>query len=427
MELEELLKWVSAHQFHGIRPGLFRIGQLLKKLGSPHRRLRCIHIAGTNGKGSTAAMIESILRHHGFKTALYTSPHLFKLNERFRVNGKDIPDSRLKEVLKAVKKASSDVQVTYFEITTAAAFLYFCEEGVDFAVIECGLGGRLDATNVLVPEVAIITSVDLDHTKYLGSTLEKIAFEKACIVKRKTPCVLGSVKEPAKKVIKNRGRLLKSQVFEFGKDFFVYKSEKGVTYEGKNRFLNLNPSLKANYQLSNIGCAIKGCEILEDKGFLKLKESLVKEALSKIRWQGRFEEYLLNGKRLFIDASHNLEGAKALLSSLKDMGIESFVLILGMTNEDGTKPFLEILNVLNSKANHLILCEFPSPRKVVTLEDWKKALGNRFDFWQKSGFLRVFDSPYKAFAYLKGLGFRDVLITGSLYFIRHWLRLLEKV
>ena len=191
--LKHYLEWLSSYEFHGIKPGLARITKILNLLGNPHKKIKTIHIAGTNGKGSTAIILSEILKAHSLKVGLYTSPHLFRLNERFRINGEEISDKKLEDLLKRLKEVIKDFPVTYFEITTALAFLLFFEEKVDIAVIECGLGGRLDATNVIKPEVSIITTVGRDHTKYLGDTLEKIAFEKAGIMKREVPCVLGEI------------------------------------------------------------------------------------------------------------------------------------------------------------------------------------------------------------------------------------------
>ncbi|NPA40516.1 MAG: bifunctional folylpolyglutamate synthase/dihydrofolate synthase [Thermodesulfobacteria bacterium] len=423
--LSELLNWLSKYEFHGIKPGLARTIKLLKLLGNPHKKFSSIHIAGTNGKGSTGAMVSSILSAHGLKTGFYSSPHFFKLNERFKVNNEEISDEELADLLLLLKKVIKDMPVTYFEITTALAFLYFAEKQVDIAIVECGLGGRLDSTNVILPEVSIITSIGKDHTKYLGDSLESIAFEKACIIKRNKPCVIGKVPEVAYHTIKNRAKLLNSPAFYFGKDFFVKEENRGLwSYIGKKQFSNINLSLKGDYQKYNLGCALKTLEILEEKSFLKIEEDKLKLALSQVNWKGRYEKISFKGKKFLIDVAHNLEGAIALKNSLKSENFNDFVLIMGMSNEDGKKPFLDVLNVFLPYCNKVFLCDFESPRKIVSIKEWKKALTNKIKTNPEKNFY-FFSSPYEAFKTALNLQNKKFLITGSIYFVKHWLKLLE--
>lgn len=418
--LKFYLNWLNQHQFHGIKPGLTRIVNLLKKLGNPHRKYPSLHIAGTNGKGSTCAILNALLTEHGFKSGLYTSPHLFKLNERFKINYQDIPDKELLEILKTLKTYVEE-PITYFELTTALAFLYFAEKKVDIAVIETGLGGRLDATNVIHPEMSFITSIGFDHTKYLGNTLEKIAFEKAGIIKREKPLVLGRIDAKPLKVIVERANRLSSKIFLLEQDFRIEALENLWEYRGKYHFHGLKLSLQGNYQGSNLALAIKGLEILEDKGWLKIEEDKLKKALRKVSWEGRYKKTFINSKEILFDCAHNPEGIKALKASLIKDNFYPFILIFGATNEDGEKPFLSLLVELSSFAHRILISEFKAERRVVSIEDWAKVLNDTRSF-------EFYKEPHQALE--RALSTEDcskILITGSIYFVASALRVLKEI
>ncbi|MFN3921408.1 MAG: bifunctional folylpolyglutamate synthase/dihydrofolate synthase [Caldimicrobium sp.] len=413
------LKWLIKHQFHGIKPGLFRIQKLLKKLGNPHLKFFSIHVAGTNGKGSTCAILSTILTHFGLKTGLYTSPHLIKVEERFKINGEKISEDRLCELLKILYTYSQE-PITYFELTTALAFLYFAEEEVDIAVIETGMGGRLDATNVIKPEVSIITTIGLDHTKYLGNTLEDIAFEKAGIIKRERPVVLGNIPQNALKVILDRAELLSSPVFLYNRDFFIYPNEENWNYKGKYSFRNLSLSLKGDYQGHNLALALKTLEILEERNFIQLKEEPLRKALKNVIWEGRYKKIKLSNKEVLLDCAHNSQGIEVLKQSLEKEKFYPYLLILGATNEDGEKPFWQLYEILSPFAEKVYITEFVAERKVVTLTDWKQILKNNIKE------VEFFTDP--AIALKKALEEKNierVLITGSIYFIGEILKILQ--
>ncbi len=407
MLYQEALDWLSGFQFHGIKPGLERISRLLKRLGNPERRFLSIHLAGTNGKGSTAAMIEAVLRAHGLKTGLYTSPHLISVRERFLVSGNPISREDFVSLCKEVKKALGDDQATYFELTTAMAFLWFAEQRVDWAVIECGLGGRLDATNVILPEVTVITNVGLDHQAYLGESLREIAFEKAGIIKEEVPIVTGPLKKEALEVIEEKARQKKAPLFRFGKDFKV-EGERPYLFQGRLRIENLIPSLRGQFQVFNLGVALKTLECLPD---VSLNEDLVREALARVSWPGRYEK--LRGERLVIlDGAHNLDGIRALKETLQKEGINNFDLLYAASNEGGTKPFLEMLKILIPHTRRLFLCEPPGPRHPVAISIWQQEFSS-LDLpevflqknWKKALFLalQAKDLP--------------LVVTGSLYLV----------
>jgi len=426
MTFKEAFEWLSRFQFHGIRPGLERITVLLSRLGHPEKAFQAVHIAGTNGKGSTAAILEGLLRHHGVKTGLYTSPHLVSVCERFRVAGKPISEARFAALCSRVREALGELPATYFELTTALAFLYFAEEGVELAVVECGLGGRLDATNVIDPEVAIITNIGLDHQAYLGESLCQIAAEKAGIIKERRPVVVGPVSPEALYVIANRAKDLSAPLFQFDKDFRVFSSQSGFVYQGRRRLSGLELNLKGRFQQTNLALALKAFELLEEKGF-PFHEGAVRQALREVAWPGRYEMFKLP-RLVILDGAHNLDGIRALLESLEEDGIKRYHLLFAASDEGGTKPYLEMLKALLPKAERIFLCQPPGPRKPVTIAEWREhlerakeggALSRENSFVFKNSWEEALEEA------LKGSNL-PLLVTGSLYLVGQVRALLKR-
>ncbi len=388
MDFKEALDWLNSFQFHGIKPGLERIEKLLSYLGHPEKKFPAIHIAGTNGKGSTAAILATALSAQGLKVGLYTSPHLVSVRERFQINGNPIEESSLAALLNQIKKGLEELALpaTYFEITTAAAFLYFAQEKVDLAVVECGLGGRLDATNVCHPLLTLITNVALDHQKYLGPTLEAIAREKAGIFKPERPALVGKLKPPALKVIEERAQSLKVPLFRYGKDFRIRKKDGLYHYYGPElRLQALELSLSGPFQRENLALALAALEKLKAWGW-PLKEALLRKALKRVNWPGRCE-YLAVGPGVLLDGAHNLEGSRALLKALKEREFRDYTLIFGATDEGGDKPYRKMLSLLSSSASQVFLCEPPGPRHPVTLKEWEKVRpqgARTFKSWEEA-------------------------------------------
>ncbi|WP_022854176.1 bifunctional folylpolyglutamate synthase/dihydrofolate synthase [Thermodesulfatator atlanticus] len=409
MEFNEAKNWLSGFQFHGIKPGLSRINKLLASLGHPEKNYPCVHLAGTNGKGSTAAFLESILRAHGLKTGLYTSPHLVSVCERFKINGKNLSEEKFAKYCTDVKEVLGTGEATYFELTTAIAFWAFSQEKIDIAIIECGLGGRLDATNVITPALSIITPISYDHMAYLGETLSQIAREKAGIIKPGIPVVLAPQREEAREVILKSARQKKAPVYQYGRDFRCKPLTKDThRYEGAHVFEGLVLSLRGEYQVENMALAIKAAEILEEKGFLRLSEEKLKKALSTTFWPCRFE-FLPFEPPVILDAAHNEEGINLLLKNLSQAGIEKFILLFAASNEGGTKPFYKMLEKIMPKAAKIFICEPPGPRAPVTIEEWKKALNSNENI-----------SYYKSWeeallAARKSQGKLPLVVAGSLY------------
>lgn len=411
--MQDSLKWLYSLGMHRINPGLERISCLLEKMGNPHLKIPTIHITGTNGKGSTSAILSSVLTSHGFKTGLYTSPHLIRINERFKIDGIEISDEKLNHYLRQIRALIRNEQVTFFEVTTALAFYYFYEEKVDIAVIECGMGGRLDATNVVKPLVSVITNVGFDHTKYLGRSLEEIASEKAGIIKKNTPFVVGNIDPSLISLFEKKAQQLDAPFNLFNRDFKVKQTLKGWTYQGKKTYLDLFLNLKGVYQGENLGCAIKALEILEDIGFMQIDENSLRKGLSSVIWEGRYQKIYLKNKEIVIDVAHNLDGIKALAKTLEQDNFKDFILLMGVTNEDGDKPFLEMLMRLIPFCRCLFICEFISPKEIVSIKEWR----DRLETLDLPLEIFYFSSPSAALEKALREPISKVLVTGSVYFV----------
>ncbi|MDR1696292.1 MAG: bifunctional folylpolyglutamate synthase/dihydrofolate synthase [Endomicrobium sp.] len=311
----------SLKEYEGMKPGLSRIKKFFDMTGNPQNKLNCVHIAGTNGKGSTAAFLEAVLRENGYKTALYTSPHLADITERIKVNGKSIPKNEFNAIAGKYIKYARQCRLSYFEYLTAIAFMYFAGQKTDIAVIETGLGGRFDATNVIEkPLVSVITSISLDHCEILGNTVEKIAFEKAGIIKKGTFAVCSEVPPKALKVIQDKALGVSGRLFVLGGDFFVkHASGSKFDYRGIGREINgIKIPLAGRHQLNNAASALCAVELLAKSGYV-FEDKKIKKALSRAVWAARFDvrKVTLNGKKfeLVIDGAHNEEGIDAFIET----------------------------------------------------------------------------------------------------------------
>ncbi|MBE9504050.1 MAG: bifunctional folylpolyglutamate synthase/dihydrofolate synthase [Proteobacteria bacterium] len=312
------------HQLSRLDPskidlGLDKTRSLLERLGNPHERFKSIHIAGTNGKGSTAAFISSILTASGYRTALYTSPHLETFSERIKIDDKHIAQHKIDEISVKVRKAAEQMpslSPTYFEFATALAFVYFAEMDVDFAVIETGLGGRLDATNILSPLVSVITPVSMDHADYLGDSLDKVAMEKAGIIKEDTPVVMSGQVDIVASVIKKVASEKKAPLLVYGRDFQKINVNDDFRYRGREMiFEKLRSSLYGDHQKENATVALAALEVLTNIG-VKLYERDVQKGIRDAYLPGRFE-VVTTQPYVILDGAHNPEGARMLVNAIK--------------------------------------------------------------------------------------------------------------
>ena len=323
---------------------LRRMEELLERLGNPHLRARAVHVAGTKGKGSTAAMIASAIGAAGYRTGLYTSPHLHTFRERINIAGKDIAErefytlvERLKPEVEAVNLGNAYGQLTTFEILTAMALTYFGEAKVDFQVLETGLGGRLDATNVVPAEVAVITSISLDHAEVLGDSLDKIAGEKAGIIKPGSVVVISPQQEEAEMVIAEVCGDRGAKLIAVGRDVTWQKmaanmSGQSLRVKGQLDNYDLTIPLLGEHQLENAATAVASLEALASCGVTIPAESIV-GGLAKVRWPGRLE--ILSHEPLFlVDGAHNADSARRLKEAIKQyFDFQRLVLIIGVSSD----------------------------------------------------------------------------------------------
>jgi len=337
----------------GIKPGLDIITGLLQALGNPHHKLAVVHVAGTNGKGSVCAMLESVLRASGFKTGLYTSPHLIDFSERFRINGVPIKGKKLEGYIQMLEETADRVAgetaqrpATFFEISTAIAFQYFVDEAVDIAIVETGMGGRWDATNVVIPLLSIITHIDIDHTNYLGDSIEAIAAEKAGIIKPGRPVVSAPQSDAVLSELRKPGVpiICSSEVVS------VVKTDGPQKLKIETHSRNLPPinlPLLGDCQRENCAVAVAALEVLADMlGF----DPEFKNGLEAVEWGARFQ-ILEVDPLVILDGAHNPSAARALVKTLREnYAGYRFGFILGFLDDKDTVEFLHEIKPLVSKA-----------------------------------------------------------------------------
>ena len=320
MELNEALSFIHGTDWKGSRLGLERMRELMRRLGDVQDTLKYVHVAGTNGKGSTSTMLASILRSAGYKTGLYTSPHLVRVNERFRIDGADVSDAALCRAAEAVKAAADGMEdaPTEFEILTAMAFWYFAEQRCDAVVLEVGLGGRLDATNVIrSPEAAVIANIGLEHTAILGDTLPKIAAEKAGILKPGTTAVTypvsAAVDAVYRAVCAERGARWHPVSFDTLREREHSLAGQRFDYGGET---DLSLHLLGVHQCRNAALAVETVRVLREKGW-RISEKALREGLEAARWEARFE-VLRRDPPFIVDGAHNPQCIDALCASLDE-------------------------------------------------------------------------------------------------------------
>ncbi len=349
---DELKSWLYDLQVFGIKLGLSSTEALLARLGRPERTFPAVHLAGTNGKGSTARMMAQALEAAGLKVGLYTSPHLVNMRERFLINGRMPSRDRLAQTMARVRAVCDNREPpTFFEFTTALAFLYFMEEGIDIGVIECGLGGRLDATNVLTPKVSLIMDIGLEHTEHLGETLKQIAWEKAGIIKPGVPVVTAAARPPARDVIAGRAEELGAPLYRLGRDFFGRWTKSGLSYRGLDHNLSgLTPGLLGRHQGRNAAMALAGLELLARSG-LKINEDAMRRGLAEAAWPGRLQ-VVAGRPRLVLDGAHNPAACRVMVKALDEIPHRRTIIVLGSMSD---KDHRRVLSAIAPAADRLIL------------------------------------------------------------------------
>tara|TARA_Y100001970_G_scaffold289981_1_gene422035 strand:- start:11 stop:1252 length:1242 start_codon:yes stop_codon:yes gene_type:complete len=347
--IKPVLEDLFALQRLGIKVGLEHTEELLNIIGNPHLKINCIHIAGTNGKGSTCAIINRVLIESGLKVGLYTSPHLVRFNERIQVNDQEISDNDIAQFMKENSDNIKKINTTFFETTTAMAFDYFYKKSVDIAVIETGLGGRLDSTNVISPLVCGITSISLDHSDILGDTIEKISQEKAGIIKKNTPIYIfeqnGNIIELIKKKSSKDSaplNIIKSS------DIDIFNSD-NLGSEFKYRGLNIKLPLIGIHQVKNCVLAIDIVKFV----LKSINEKIFNRAISKVLWRGRMEK--LSGGNIYYDVAHNYDGIKTLINTVKKIHPEKE--LIGLFCIKAEKNIELICKLLKKHFIKVIICQ----------------------------------------------------------------------
>ncbi|MDO8281348.1 MAG: folylpolyglutamate synthase/dihydrofolate synthase family protein [Thermodesulfovibrionia bacterium] len=423
-------------QKHGVKLGLSNIERLTDILEKPQNSFRSIHIAGTNGKGSTTTMIASILRTSGWKVGMFTSPHLKSFTERIRVNGIPISESDVVSLTHKIREsfAGTDLNPTFFEVVTALAFCYFSLHKVDWAVIETGMGGRFDATNIIHPELSIITNIDIDHAEYLGDSISAISHEKAGIIKQGVPVITGARQPEAIMKLSDTAEMNNSAIHIYGKDFTSSPVSADLNrqffdYKGYRTLKNISLNLSGSYQTVNASLAIRAVEILNNSGE-DIDDTSVRTSLTAIDIEGRLE-VVSEAPFIILDSAHNPEASRRLSSSLKELFPDKKItIIIGIMKDKDIagilKPILEISDSIiltrpegeraaspeeiNNKVTSLIMNNIANRHVSVTLTDSvSEALETAKKMWLEDSIICVTGSFYTTGKVKELLGNKGIL------------------
>ena len=413
------------------KPGLENTLRLMAHVGNPHEHLRAIHVAGTNGKGSTSHLIAAALQASGLRVGLFTSPHLVSLTERIRINGVPIPEAKVADFIEQNRAFLDELQPSFFETMTAMAFDYFMHEKVDIAVVEVGLGGRLDSTNVLTPILSVITNIGFDHTEYLGETLAQIAREKAGIIKTGVPCVIGESHPQTMNVFLNKAREcgILGDGLETTNCRIWFADQCGYL---RSRRLHEAPDceLKGNYQEQNLQTAFVALKALQYSGF-KIPKSAIKEGFANVcrltGLRGRWET-LKNKPLTICDTGHNSHGLQYVARQLRELNTSNIWIIFGMVNDKDTDVVMHLLptnqQISNNKKYHYLFTT-PNTQRARTAQEmlqmWLTIHPNEKDF------AIAIDNPIEAIQCAQTQAKEEdvIFIGGSNYLVGEALKLYQ--
>jgi len=417
---EDALAWIHARLRLGIKPGLARMEWMMERLGHPERKIKAVHIGGTNGKGSTVTFLRSILEEQGYVVGTFTSPYFEQFNERISVNGKPISNDEITKLVDVIKPLSDELDETLlggpteFEVITAMSFYYFAEIcQVDIVLYEVGLGGRFDSTNIITPLVSIITSIGLDHTAILGTTHEEIAFEKAGIIKKGVPIITAVHQPNALKMIRRKAIEEQSRLYVLGEHFHLLdhmplpNGEEFMLKTPTKGWPKLRTTMIGNHQIENASLAVMASELLNEHFSYSINETSVMNGLNKAYWPGRFEVISTNPS-IIIDGAHNEEGINTLVHEVKKRYEDKQIHIIFAALRD--KKLDGMIHQLDEISDQITFVTFDFPRAASSKElfelsnsphkeeypNWETAISNK----------------------IKQLNDKKVLIiTGSLYFL----------
>jgi dihydrofolate synthase/folylpolyglutamate synthase len=417
------LQFLTGLQRFGWKLGLQNISALLEEMGNPHLRFKSVHIAGTNGKGSTAAILESVFRHAGYKTGLYTSPHLLDVTERIKVSGLPISLEKLISYLDRFRGEIQRLGCTYFETLTALAFQYFSDSAVDVAFVEVGLGGRYDATNVIQPELSIITDIDLDHMDYLGTTKESIAKEKSGIIKTNTPCLSGSETKKVQEILSNISKSRTAKFYNLGDLCTIQTAQLTEEFSIFNlifpdeSYYNLKLNLVGKHQIKNAALATAATHILSQDNF-KVQQENIYKGLHTICWPGRLQK-LQNNPKIILDVAHNPTAMRKLVSALRDIYCyDRLICLIGFLKD---KNYKDMSKELSSIADYIFIVTPSTERGLAGLHLGKEV--SKF-----SDHYQVCDSMKEAIQNTLSFSNQEDLIcvTGSHYTVGEFLKFYKK-
>ena len=373
MNYQEAIEYIHSINWAFCKPGLERIGELCEKLGHPEQRLRFIHVAGTNGKGSFCSMTESVLRAAGYKTGLYTSPYIKEFNERMQINGESISNDELVELTEYIKPIADSMEdkPTEFELITAVAFEYFARNNCDVVVLEAGLGGRLDSTNIITtPVLSVITGIALDHTAILGDTVEKIAAEKAGIIKKGVPVIFGGDDDSAASVIKQRADEMGAEFtrVDYGKLKNLNATLDGTDFD-YGHLMGLHINLLGLYQPRNAAVVLNAIHALNKNGFV-IKVGHIREGLKNAEWHARFEK-VSSDPLIIFDGAHNPQGIEQAVKSIGHyFGKDKVYLLTGVLKDKNYEEIAKMLSTVSSRAFTLT----PDSPRALSSEEYARVL-----------------------------------------------------
>lgn len=425
MSNNNTIEFLDSLQRFGWQLSLNNITTLLKEMGNPQNKFKSIHIAGSNGKGSTAAILESILRRSGYKTGLYTSPHLIAINERIKIDGHNISTQKLIYYLRCLEKRILSIGCTYFETLTAIAFQYFADAGVDIAIIEVGLGGRYDATNAIIPLLSIITEISLEHTEYLGTGKIKIAREKGGIIKSGVPCLSQSDCEDVNTALAEIASLQKSKLYRLNEICLIRKKFLTEDYSHLDldlfgeEFNNLKLNLSGEYQLKNAATAVSASFLMNASGFFRIDKQHIRQGLKVVRWPGRLEK-LQEHPKLIVDVAHNAAALQNLMDNVKMLyRFERLLLVIGMLKD---KNYFEISKIISSAADYIFVVTPDEPTRALDSAIFANEVAKHSSNYKNCSNLKA--------GYRTALSFstpRDLIcITGSHYIVGEFLNFYKK-
>lgn len=429
MKYEEAMKYITEVGNFGSNYGLERTYKLLEHLGNPERDLKLIHIAGTNGKGSTTSMITEILMGEGYKVGMYTSPFIEEFEERIQINRNNIPKESLAILMDEIKVAVDKVieagynHPTEFEIITVLMLLYFKKENIDFGVIEVGLGGTLDSTNVIKPIIQVITSISFDHTNLLGNTLEKIAREKAGIIKKGIPTIIYPQQEEVLKVIKNKCFEMDSELYIANNENLKFKNivnlDKPYQLLKYNNEIDILLPLLGEHQIINLSVAMQAIEVLNNKNIIDISIANIVKSIKNVSWKGRLE-VLSNNPYVVIDGAHNIQGIKTLSRNIKKyFKYENLYLILGILADKDVEEMIKIITPMAKKVYSV------TPNSI--RGELAESLKDEVSKFNKN--CKAFDKYEEA--YLEALNDASekdlILASGSLYMIGDIRKIIRKI